>query len=67
MYSYFKHPNNLKMSYFQHFLISLKYSRKLFTCSIKALIHAFIPFLFTTSTTSLVMKLNSEILMFNNK
>ena len=66
MFSYFKHPNNLKMSYFQHFFISLKYSRKLFICSIKSLVHAFIPSLFTTSTTALIMKLNSELLMLKN-
>ena len=62
MYSYFAHPNNMRMTYYRHFFVSFRYSTKLFIGSIKALIHAIIPSLYVTSTTELVLQLNSDLL-----
>ena len=46
-----KHPNKNGMGYFQHLFFSLKFFVYLFIAAIKALIHAFFPFLIDTSTT----------------
>ena len=62
MYSYFEHPNSVKMSYFEHLYLSLGFSYKLFISSFKALIHALIPSLFITSTTDVVNEISYELL-----
>lgn len=51
-YSYFHHPNSVCMSYFSHMRLSLFFSFQMFKGSITSLIHAFIPQLFITSTSS---------------
>ena len=51
-YSYFQHPNSVCMSYFSHMRLSLFFSFQMFKGSITSLIHAFIPQLFITSTSS---------------
>ena len=43
LYSYFMHPNKNCMSYYNHFRLSIYYSRRMFVASIKAIIHAFFP------------------------
>ena len=65
IYSYFKHPNSVCMSYYRHLSSSLYYSRRMFFASIKALIHAFFPSLFITSTTNTVDDIH-ELLKINN-
>ena len=52
------HPNKNGMGYFQHFIFSLKFFFYLFIATIKALIHAFLPFLFETSTGDVIVKIN---------
>ena len=42
-FSYFKHPNSVCLSYFNHLKLSLYFSKKFFIASIKAFIHAFLP------------------------
>ena len=51
MYSYFSHPNSVCMSYYNHFFVSINYSKIFLFAGIKALIHAFFPNIFITSTT----------------
>ena len=47
----FKHPKNVCMTYYKHMKLSLNFSFILLKCSIFALIHAFLPDYFITSTT----------------
>ena len=65
MYSYFSHPNNVCMSYCNHFLVSINYSKIFIFAGIKALIHAFFPNIFITSTTDCVNNV-SKLLKNNN-
>ena len=57
-YSLFEHPNAVCMSYIQHMKFSLKLSYIMFTSSCKAVIHAFIPSLFITSSSDSVNKMS---------
>ena len=58
MYSNFQHPNNVCMSYSEHWLTSIYYARKLFVGSIKAIIHAFVPSFYKTSTQDLIIHID---------
>jgi len=49
------------MSYFRHMLLSLKFSLLLFCSAIKAFLHALFPFMFKTSTTDVVDKINKML------
>tara|TARA_B100001093_G_C26771367_1_gene990371 strand:+ start:1277 stop:1516 length:240 start_codon:yes stop_codon:yes gene_type:complete len=60
-FSFTKHPNDNKMSYFKHMFHSLHFAVMLFVASIKAVIHAIFPFFFETSTTDVVKKINKMI------
>lgn len=60
-FSYFKHPNSVCLSYFNHLKLSLYFSKKFFIASIKAFIHAFLPNKFITSTSDTVSKIQSVI------
>ena len=62
MYSYWSHPNQLCMSYITHARGSLYYSWLLFTGSIGAFIHAFIPSVCITTTSDTVKNINNLLL-----
>jgi len=49
-----KHLNNVYMSYFEHFCISMYFSGNLLIASVKAFVHAWVPCWFTTSTSDLI-------------
>jgi hypothetical protein len=53
-----KHPNSNGMGYFKHMYYSLKFTVMLFIASIKALLHALFPFLFSTSTSDVIRDIN---------
>ena len=61
-FSIFSHPNNNCMTYIEHFRLSMSFSKKLFVSSWKAMIHAFIPSLYITSTTSTILEIQNDIL-----
>ena len=61
MFIIFKHLDEMNMNYFEHMLVSLNYALILFLSSIKALIHAFIPDIFTTSTTECIREINVKL------
>ena len=61
LYSYFRHPNNVCMTYFQHMSLSLGFSKKLFVGSLQAYIHAIIPSLYITSTSDLLKDIDDEM------
>ena len=50
----FKHPANVCMTYTEHFLFSMRMSAVLFYGGFCAIVHAFIPDIFVTSTTDTV-------------
>ena len=60
-YSYFMHPNKNCMSYYKHWKLSLYYSRRMFMASIKAIVHAFLPNYFITSTTNTINEIQLSI------
>jgi len=49
-----KHPNSNGMGYFKHMYYSLKFAIMLFFASLKAIVHALLPFLFSTSTSDVI-------------
>ena len=53
---YFNHPKNVCMTYFTHMKLSLYLSYLLAKGSAKAIIHAFLPDTFITSTSDLTAK-----------
>jgi hypothetical protein len=54
IYSYFTHPNSVCMTYFEHMSLSLQFASLFFGAFFKAIIHAFFPSFFITSTTNTV-------------
>ena len=61
-FSIFTDPNDNCMSYLDHLGLSLSFSRKLLVSSWKAVVHAFIPSLYVTSTTQTVMEIQDLLL-----
>ena len=53
---YFNHPKNVCMTYLKHMKLSLYLSYLLAKGSAKAIIHAFLPDTFITSTSDLTAK-----------
>ncbi len=53
---YFNHPKNVCMTYLKHMKLSLYLSYLLAKGSAKAIIHAFLPDTFITSTSDLTTK-----------
>ena len=62
--SIFNHPKEVNMTYLEHMQHSLYFALLLFISSIKAIIHAFLPNLFVTSTSDCV-KIISTLLNTN--
>ena len=50
----FEHPTTVCMSYLQHMKLSLELSSIFFIGSLKAIVHAFIPDIYITSSTDTV-------------
>ena len=59
-----KHLSDAKETYFQHMTAALSISLQLFIVSFKALIHSFVPSLFTKSASS---KINELYLFIQNR
>lgn len=49
------HPQEHNITYIQHMVISLTLSMNFFVASIQALIHAFFPFIFETSSSDTIL------------
>lgn len=56
-----KHPNEVGLNYFTHFLFAWSVVFKLVQAVICCTIHSFLPFVFTTTTSSIVKELHSKI------
>ena len=61
MYSYFKHPNKVCMTYFQHMSLSWGFSKKLFVGSLKSVVHSIIPAFYISSTSDLLQDIKDEM------
>ena len=57
----FRHPNNVCMTYFEHFKLSMGFSYKFIIAAVQASIHAVIPDLYISSTTDTVNDIQSII------
>lgn len=60
-YSFFQHPQKVCMSYFQHYFFSLKLARYFMIGTFKAIVHAFIPSLYITSSSDMIEDVRNEI------
>ncbi len=56
-----EHPREVGMSYPRHFLYALTVTWRLFLCVPACFVHAFLPFLFTHTTSSTVEELHQEL------
>ena len=61
MYRFFKHPNQGCMSYKEHMLLSLGFSKDFFEGGVKAVVHAFYPDAYITSTTDTLNEIQQKI------
>ena len=57
----FKHPTNVCMTYTEHFMFSMRMSIVLFYGGFCAIVHAFIPDIFVTSTTDTVYYIFTQL------
>lgn len=55
-----EHPTEVGMSYGEHFLYALTVTRRLFVCFLACFVHAFLPFLFTHTTSETIAALHDE-------
>lgn len=62
MYSYFTHPQNVCMSYFEHCKFSLYLARKFAFGTFAAIVHAFFPGRFLTHSSDMVRELSNVLL-----
>lgn len=60
------HPKSVGMTYQQHMHGSLNYSKQLLTASYKAFIHAFLPFMYETSTTDTIKNIQDDMNKIHN-
>jgi hypothetical protein len=54
----FKHCRDVGCSYIKHFNVSINLAKKFGSASFKALVHAFLPFMFVTGSTDAINDLN---------
>lgn len=56
-----KHPNEVGMNYLQHFLFAFQVQFKLLMALLACFVHAFFPFLFTTTASTIIRGLDGKI------
>jgi hypothetical protein len=61
VYSKFQHPQSVCMSYLDHCMFSLKLARYFAVGSMKAVVHAFFPSLYITSSTDLLVTMKEDM------
>ena len=57
----FSHPQAVCMTYIEHACFSIKLAYLLAMGSVKAIVHAFIPDLYVTSSSDLIKRLEQEM------
>jgi hypothetical protein len=55
----FKHLEEIKMTYFQHFLFAIKLSATFFLLSFTSLMHAILPCIFVKTASDNIKELNN--------
>jgi hypothetical protein len=60
-YSFWNHPKNVCMTYWQHFYFSMELSGVFLKGFIKAFIHAILPDLYITSTTDSIKYIEQRL------
>ena len=60
-YSIFSHPNMVCMSYFQHMWLSLGFASTFLGGAMKAVVHAFCPHIYITSTSDIQKQIGLEL------
>ena len=58
---FIEHPSAVGMSYWQHFGFAMNLCRCTFLASLASLVHAFLPFMFTTTTSRTIFRLNNML------
>ena len=58
---FFKHPKEVCMTYFEHFKLSMNFSKLLAIGSFKAFIHAILPDFYITSTTDIIEEIKVQL------
>jgi len=61
MNPFVKHPKEVGMNYFQHFAFAFYVQLKLLLALLACFIHAFFPFLFTTTASTIIRELDDKI------
>jgi hypothetical protein len=61
IYSYFQHPQAVCISYFEHCMFSLKLARYFAVGSFKAVVHAFFPSMYITSSSDLLVTVKEDM------
>jgi uncharacterized membrane protein YjjP (DUF1212 family) len=59
--TFFQHPREVCMDYLEHCLFSLSLAKLLGVGTFKALVHAFVPGFFITSTSELIKEIKEEL------
>lgn len=57
----FTHLQEENISYIDHWKVSMSYSLNFMSASIKAIVHAFIPDLFKTSSSDMIKNLHEKM------
>lgn len=61
IFSNFKHPQSVCMSYYEHCMFSLKLAGYFALGSFKAVVHAFFPNLYITSSSDLLISMKEDM------
>ncbi len=61
------HPASVNETYFQHMRVALSFSLLFFMGGLAAFVHAFFPFLFEKTGSTLIDRLNQKILSQRGK
>ena len=56
-----KHPNSVGETYSKHLYHAMSFSFLLFLLSLKALVHAFLPFFYETAVSDRLKKINDSM------
>jgi hypothetical protein len=56
-----KHPSEVGLNYFQHFLFAFSVVFALLAAVFCCTVHAFFPFIFTNTTSGIIAKLHGQI------
>lgn len=60
-----KHPKSVNETYGQHFCFAFKFSLKLFVAAFCAFVHAFFPFLFEKTASTIMLDLVNQFKQTN--